>query len=214
MVTRVFAVMIRTRYVSSALHRAHHPILLWSTMRGASYAKIASLICTRHDEHQYIIFRSMDVGHVHAVTWIFLWGYTPTFPRRAPFYACVCYFRKCSTHCPPPVWPVNLVTCALFNTLHAASYAGIGTRAGISRGRFFLYAWIASICWHFLPGYLFQGLSYFSWVCWIAPNNVVVNQLFGYVHGLGMSLITFDWAQISYIGVYAGFRSARLTYGI
>ena len=44
------------------------------------------------------------------------------------------------------------------------------------------------------------ALSYFNWVCWIAPNNIVVNQLFGYTSGLGMSLITFDWAQIAYIG--------------
>jgi hypothetical protein len=51
-----------------------------------------------------------------------------------------------------------------------------------------------------LPGYLFTALSYFSWVCWIAPDNVPVNQMFGYVSGMGMSTITFDWAQIAYIG--------------
>lgn len=28
----------------------------------------------------------------------------------------------------------------------------------------------------------------------------VINQLFGYETGLGMSLITFDWSQIAYIG--------------
>ena len=98
------------------------------------------------------------------------------------------------------VWPANLVTCALFNTLHVKSYAGMGTRAGVSRKRFFLYAGAVSMCWYFVPGYLFQALSYFSWVCWIAPDNIVVNQLFGYVSGLGMSTITFDWAQISFMG--------------
>lgn len=106
------------------------------------------------------------------------------------------------THVVSAVWPANLVTCALFNTLHSKSYAGIGTRGGISRERFFLYAWAAGVCWYFIPGYLFQALSYFSWVCWIAPDNIVVNQLFGYVTGLGMSLITFDWAQITYISEY------------
>jgi hypothetical protein len=50
-----------------------------------------------------------------------------------------------------------------------------------------------------MPGYLFQALSYFTWVCWIAPDNVKVNQLFGYRSGLGMSLLTFDWNQIAYI---------------
>lgn len=40
------------------------------------------------------------------------------------------------------------------------------------------------------PGYIWQSLSYFGWVCWIAPNNVKVNHMFGVFHGLGMSLIT------------------------
>ncbi|EIW77662.1 OPT oligopeptide transporter [Coniophora puteana RWD-64-598 SS2] len=101
---------------------------------------------------------------------------------------------------PSMIWPVNLVTCALFNTLHSQTYAGIGERGGLSRGRFFFYAWLGSLCWYFFPGYLFQALSYFTWVCWIAPDNIVVNQLFGYKSGLGMSLITFDWSQITYIG--------------
>lgn len=101
---------------------------------------------------------------------------------------------------PSMIWPANLVVCALFNTLHAQTYAGIGNRGGMSRERFFLYGFAASTIWYLFPGYLFQALSYFSWVCWIAPNNVPVNQMFGYVHGMGMSLITFDWAQIAYIG--------------
>ncbi|KAH9840538.1 OPT oligopeptide transporter protein-domain-containing protein [Rhodofomes roseus] len=97
---------------------------------------------------------------------------------------------------PSMIWPSNLVTCALFNTLHSQQYVGIGNRAGLSRERFFAYAFTVSFCWYFFPGYIFQALSYFSWVCWIAPNNIVVNQLFGYESGLGMSLITFDWNQI------------------
>ena len=94
------------------------------------------------------------------------------------------------------VWPANLVSCALFNTLHAQTYAGMGNRGGMSRERFFFYAFVCATIWYILPGYLFQALSYFSWVCWIAPNNVPLNEMFGYVHGMGMSLITFDWAQV------------------
>jgi OPT family small oligopeptide transporter len=98
------------------------------------------------------------------------------------------------------VWPANLVTCTLFNTLHSQEYAGAGNRGGMSRERFFAFALLASTVWYFVPGYLFQALSYFSWVTWIAPDNVPVASMFGYVHGMGMSLITFDWAQIAYIG--------------
>ncbi|KAF8496641.1 OPT oligopeptide transporter [Hysterangium stoloniferum] len=101
---------------------------------------------------------------------------------------------------PSMIWPANLVSCALFNTLHSQEYAGMGTRGGISRERFFVYSFLGSFFWYFLPGYLFQALSYFNWVCWIVPNNATVNQLFGEIHGLGMSLLTFDWAQIAYIG--------------
>ena len=50
----------------------------------------------------------------------------------------------------------------------------------------------------FLPSYLFTALSNFSWVCWIAPNNRVINQLFGVTHGMAMGILTFDWGQIAY----------------
>ena len=98
------------------------------------------------------------------------------------------------------IWPTNLVTCALFNTLHSQQYAGIGTRGGISRERFFTYALIGAFCWYWVPGYLFTALSAFNWVCWIAPNNVVVNQLFGTMSGLSFTVLTFDWSQIAFIG--------------
>ncbi len=40
---------------------------------------------------------------------------------------------------PSMIWPANLVNCALFNTLHSQQYAGMGTRGGLSRERFFMY---------------------------------------------------------------------------
>ncbi|KAE9403059.1 OPT oligopeptide transporter [Gymnopus androsaceus JB14] len=101
---------------------------------------------------------------------------------------------------PSMIWPANLVNCALFNTLHQAEYAGIGTHKGLSRERHFLYVFLGSAVWYFFPGYLFQALSYFSWVTWIRPEDTTVAQLFGYLHGMGMSVITFDWNQITYIG--------------
>ena len=52
----------------------------------------------------------------------------------------------------------------------------------------------------FLPTYFFTALSSFSWVCWMAPNNVKVNQLFGVRHGLAMGILTFDWGQIAATG--------------
>ncbi|CAL1710742.1 unnamed protein product [Somion occarium] len=98
------------------------------------------------------------------------------------------------------IWPNTLVTCAMYNTLHSQNYAGIGQRDGISRERFFAYAFIGATLWYFVPGYLFQALSMFTWVCWLAPNNVTVNALFGYHSGMGFSLLSFDWTQIAFIG--------------
>ncbi|KAG6916275.1 hypothetical protein DXG01_007561 [Tephrocybe rancida] len=101
---------------------------------------------------------------------------------------------------PSMIWPNALVSCALFNTLHSQSYAGIGQHEGLSRERYFLYAFLASAVWYLVPGYLFEALSVFTWVCWMAPDNVRVNQIFGYRSGLGFSLLTFDWNQIAFIG--------------
>lgn len=96
------------------------------------------------------------------------------------------------------IYPGVLVNCALFNTLHG-NYGKKDTRH-MSRERFFVYAMICSFVWYWFPGYIFTALSVFNWACWIAPNNVVVNQLFGYQTGLGMGFFTFDWSMISYIG--------------
>ncbi|KAI0067637.1 oligopeptide transporter [Artomyces pyxidatus] len=94
------------------------------------------------------------------------------------------------------VWPQNLVACTLLNTLHAEDDEA---SEGITRYRYFMYVFVGSFFFFFLPGYLFQALSVFSWVCWIAPNNVPLNQVFG-VNGLGLGLITFDWTAITWIG--------------
>jgi len=48
---------------------------------------------------------------------------------------------------PSMIWPANLINCALFNTLHSQQYAGVGTRGGISRERFFFYGFLGSFLW-------------------------------------------------------------------
>ncbi|KIL55880.1 hypothetical protein M378DRAFT_188634 [Amanita muscaria Koide BX008] len=120
------------------------------------------------------------------------------------------------------VWPQNLVVCTLLNTLHAEEEedlmvlppdagagveqpAGMGamgrrTKRPMTRYRFFMIVASGSFLFFFLPGFLFQALSIFSFLCWAAPHNVPVNQLFGVHSGLGMSFLTFDWTQITWIG--------------
>ena len=111
------------------------------------------------------------------------------------------------------IWPQNLVTCALLNTLHAEEEKETG---GTSRMKFFSYILLGSFVYYFFPGmrvylevecgthslfpagFIFTALSMFSWVCWIWPENVKVNQLFGINNGLGMGVLTFDWTQVSW----------------
>lgn len=96
------------------------------------------------------------------------------------------------------IWPGALVNCALFNTLHK-NYRK-HERRHMSRERFFTLVFIGSFVWYWFPGYIFTALSMFNWVCWIVPNNVAVNALFGTSTGLGMGVLTFDWSMITYIG--------------
>lgn len=44
-------------------------------------------------------------------------------------------------------------------------------------------------------------LTTVSWVCWIAPKSVLVNQLGSGLEGLGLGSLGFDWATVaSYLG--------------
>jgi OPT family small oligopeptide transporter len=100
---------------------------------------------------------------------------------------------------PQMIWPSTLANAALFETLHSrANPIADGWR--ISRYRFFLYVFVGGFCWYWLPGFIFTGLSTFAFICWAAPNNTVVNNLFGMSTGLGLMPTTFDWSQIAYNG--------------
>lgn len=46
--------------------------------------------------------------------------------------------------------------------------------------------------WYWFPDFIFPALSYFTWICWIAPKNAVVNQIFGMKSGIGLLPITYD----------------------
>ncbi|KAK7536973.1 small oligopeptide transporter, OPT family [Phyllosticta citribraziliensis] len=95
------------------------------------------------------------------------------------------------------IWPGSLAICALLTTLHSRANA-LANGWIITRLRFFMYVLAGAFCFYWFPGLIWVGLSYFTWVCWIAPRNKVVNHVFGMQTGLGLSPITFDWTQIAY----------------
>ncbi|TDZ41536.1 Glutathione transporter 1 [Colletotrichum trifolii] len=100
---------------------------------------------------------------------------------------------------PNMIWPSTLANAALFQTLHGRANP-LADGWSISRYRFFLYVFVGGFFWYWFPGYIFTGLSTFAFVCWAAPNNVVVNNLFGMSTGLAYLPTTFDWSQIAYNG--------------
>ena len=97
------------------------------------------------------------------------------------------------------IWPTSLINTALFYGLHDKSKTDPAKTNGwsISRYRYFFLVLAGSFCWYWFPGFIAPFLSVFCFACWIRPNNVVVNQLFGGWTGISLLPITFDWTQIS-----------------
>lgn len=97
------------------------------------------------------------------------------------------------------IWPGTLMSAAMFTTLHKEENKEANGWK-ISRWKFFYAVWLGAFLFYFLPGLLMPALSYFNVITWFAPDNVVVANLFGVVSGLGLFPLTFDWAQVAYIG--------------
>lgn len=91
------------------------------------------------------------------------------------------------------VWPANLVNISLFRSLHIKDE----NWSGPSRIKWFLIVFSCMFVYYWLPGLLFPVLTYFSWACWINPNNRTLSQLTGGFKGLGMLAVSFDWATIT-----------------
>ena len=65
------------------------------------------------------------------------------------------------------LWPQALVVSTLLNTFHAEND---GQDGSMTRYKYLGIVSAASFFWYFLPGYLFTGLSAFSYICWIFPS--------------------------------------------
>lgn len=104
------------------------------------------------------------------------------------------------------IWPTDLVNCALFYTLHDHSGSDPTKTNGWKMGRYrwFLIVGAGGFVWYWFPGWIFKGLSYFTWVCWLAPHNVTVNKIFGGMTGYGLMPTSFDWT------VYSGYLQSPL----
>lgn len=104
------------------------------------------------------------------------------------------------------IWPSILINTTILQSLHNHSPADASKTNGwkIGRYKFFLLAAGAYYCYAWFPSFIAPFLSFFCFVTWAAPNNVVVNQIFGGQSGIGILPITFDWSII------AGFTGSPL----
>ncbi|RMY11651.1 hypothetical protein D0868_03021 [Hortaea werneckii] len=91
------------------------------------------------------------------------------------------------------VWPANFSITTLLYALHDKSRSDPAKTNGwqISRYRFFVYVASGSFVYYWFPGVIWQGLSVFSFVTWIKPNNATINQLVGGFTGLSLIPLTF-----------------------
>ncbi|KAH8887256.1 OPT superfamily oligopeptide transporter [Thozetella sp. PMI_491] len=103
------------------------------------------------------------------------------------------------------VWPQSLVTIALNSAFHDGSEAPVrgpwGKWITMTRYKFFLCAFSIMFVYFWFPNAIFQALSIFNWMSWIAPNNVQLNSIVGFNNGAGLNPIpTFDWNNIIHQG--------------
>ena len=96
------------------------------------------------------------------------------------------------------IWPQVLVNTSLLNTLHA-EYDQDVVNGKNRRFRWFFFVGVAAFVYNFFPEFIFSALSQFCWLCWIFPHNRLVNIIFGTSTGMGLSIFSFDWSQITFI---------------
>ncbi|KAI5960218.1 hypothetical protein CANMA_004060, partial [Candida margitis] len=105
--------------------------------------------------------------------------------------------RKFAVYPVQAVWPIILPGIALNKTLLTKSKQQNINGWTISGYSFFFIVFGASFLYFWVPDYLFQALSYFSWLAWIKPDNQNLAAVTGFVSGLGLNPIpTFDWNMI------------------
>lgn len=97
------------------------------------------------------------------------------------------------------IWPGTLVSVTLMNAMYEERDRPDPRVLGgnMPRYRWFGYVTLAAFLYYFIPGYFAQFLSVFAFPTWLAPDNVIVNQLFGGITGLSILPMTFDWTQVA-----------------
>jgi OPT family oligopeptide transporter len=99
------------------------------------------------------------------------------------------------------IWPETLLSCGLIRTLTMEDgLKETGSKWKMTRSTFFWLILLVQFVYYWLPGYIFPLLSFFSFVCIIAPHKTIFSQITG-ANGLGLGAIELDWsAWVGYLG--------------
>lgn len=104
----------------------------------------------------------------------------------------VIYNEKC-------IWPTLFPTLALNGALLKPDSKENIHGWKMTRYKFFVVFFVAMFLYNWIPAYLFEGLSTFSWMTWISPKNFDLAVVTGSSYGLGLNPFpTFDWNIIDY----------------
>lgn len=142
----------------------------------------------------------LKVKRYYGVTWV-TWGYQILLMLSTNFlgFGLAGIMRKFAVYPEESLWPTLMSGLALNKALtQQDSKEKIG-RWTISRYRFFFYVFTFSFLYFWFPDYIFQALSTFNWLSWIAPHNLNLATITGSVSGLGLNPVTsFDWNILNY----------------
>ncbi|KAF9163220.1 hypothetical protein BGX20_001407, partial [Mortierella sp. AD010] len=96
------------------------------------------------------------------------------------------------------IWPSNLITVALFNTLH--------THEELQQGQwtpqklFVIFFRLASFCYYWITSICLSAATALTLFCYIDPKNVKLSQLTS-SQGLEMGVVSLDWNTVtSFLG--------------
>ncbi|KAK8602744.1 hypothetical protein V6N13_084947 [Hibiscus sabdariffa] len=103
-------------------------------------------------------------------------------------------FRRYLVDSPYMWWPSTLVQVSLFRTLHEKEKRPKG---GHTRLQFFIMVFVSSFAYYIVPGYLFQSISTFSFVCLIWKDSIPIQQIGSALNGFGIGSFGLDWATVA-----------------
>ncbi|KAL1408598.1 hypothetical protein Q8F55_005411 [Vanrija albida] len=119
------------------------------------------------------------------------------------------------------IWPQILPTLALNKAFHADDTDTVpgpfGRTYNWSRLKVFLVLFVAMFVWFWIPDFIFQALSTFNWMAWIAPDNAAYTAIVATNFGNGLGLNpwpTFDWNWLSIGPDTPLFAAANLMLGM